>query len=147
VPDDDQAADEQTAARLQADEKIVRRWAIKVALTLAGLALTSSAVWFGTFIAESAQKAADAHFSTLMVQQVPVIGDQIYLRRVAFEDYAKLQIQQANESQLRIVEQEIVRIEGELQYGTLSEGRRAQLELQLQNLKQQREELERKVRS
>lgn len=89
--------------------------------------ITAGAVWLATFLSHATIAQAD----------------QRYLVRAEFSEYVQAQTQQSVKSELRMLEQEIVKIKGELQYGNLTPERKAQLEQQLQLLETQKADTER----
>lgn len=106
-----------------------------------GTLVTAVAVWVGSWFMEAAIASADEHIARVVIPA----AEPVYLRKVEFNDYAQAQVMQANESNLRAIEQKIIEIQGQLQYGNLTAPQRAQLELLLQTLQGQQAELTRKV--
>lgn len=106
-----------------------------------GTLVTAITVWVGSWFMEAALASADEHIAKVVIPA----AEPVYLRKVEFNDYAQAQVMQANESNLRAIEQKIIEIQGQLQYGNLTAPQRAQLELLLQTLQGQQAELTRKV--
>ena len=79
---------------------------------------------------------------TLVMGAAFIQADARWLRHVEFDSWAQAQVQRDNQSELRATDRRITDVQGELQYGTLTPERRAQLEQLLALLMAQKAELE-----